>query len=111
MDQIGEVGGRLRRFGVNQLLDQCMADKLQHILVRAIDPSRVVEDGPLTTPRSYGVYELPASIKGTRRWRFGNHPIRQRELAAEYGSAKLEGLFLERQDAATVARLLNHAHD
>ena len=84
-----------------------MIDKLEQALARATDLSLIVANGSLTIPRSYGVYVLPASIKGTRRWRYGNHPIRQRELEAEYGSAKLEALFLKRHDAAELARLRN----
>ena len=84
-----------------------MTDELQQLLARSIDPTRVRSDGALTAPRSYGVYMLPATCKGTRRWRFGNHPIRQRELTAEHGAAKLEALFLSRRDAAALARLRN----
>jgi hypothetical protein len=84
-----------------------MADELRQILARAIDPGDVVADGVLTRPRSYGVYLLSPDAKRTRRWRFGNHPIRQRELEAEFGGATLQALFLNRDDAREVARLRN----
>lgn len=84
-----------------------MADRLDEILARAISPSQVRPDGPLTNPRSYGVYALPDRSKATRRYRFGNHPVRQRELEAEFGSAQLLHLFRARQQAEAVAKSLN----
>ena len=84
-----------------------MASNLEQVLARAIGPSQVRPDGPLTSPRSFGVYVLPAKHGSTRRYRLGNHPVRQRELAAEFGRADLLHLFRSRQDAATVAAALN----
>ena len=81
-----------------------MARSLDSVLARAINPIRVRPDGHLTSPRSYGVYLLPAAHKSTRRVRFGNHPVRQRELEAQYGSTRLLHLFLSRQDAETAAK-------
>jgi len=84
-----------------------MARKLEQILARAIGPSQVRPDGPLTSPRSFGVYVLPAKHGSMRRYRLGNHPVRQRELEAEFGRAELLHLFRSRQDAAAVAAELN----
>jgi hypothetical protein len=84
-----------------------MASSMGSLLARAIRQSEVRSDGPLTSPRSYGVYVLPASHGSTRRYRLGNHPIRQRELQHEYGKADLLHLFLTRQDAVVVADALN----
>jgi hypothetical protein len=79
---------------------------LQTIIARAISPSSVQPDGWLTSPRSWGVYRVPSSAGSTRRFRFGNHPVRQRELEREFGSCKLEHLFATREDARTVALAL-----
>lgn len=79
---------------------------VDHIVNRAITPSSVRADGLYTLPRSFGVYQIPTSANTTRRYRFGNHPVRQRELEREFGSCKLEYLFTEREDAETVALAL-----
>jgi hypothetical protein len=44
----------------------------------------------------------------TRRFRFGNHPIRQRELESEFSDAGVVALFLERAFAEELACLLNN---
>lgn len=84
-----------------------MSEALKNAVARAISPATVRIEGTLTTPRSFGVYELPREASATKRFRFGNHPVRQRELEAEFGSAKRIYLFLAREDARTVSRLLN----
>lgn len=85
---------------------QAVADILQ----RAIDIASVRPDGRgYTTPRSWGVYRLPPDAGATRRWRFGNHPVRQGELEREFGSCRLEYLFLARADAQAAAATLGAA--
>jgi hypothetical protein len=79
---------------------------LQKIIARAISPSSVRPNGWLTFPRSWGVYRVPSSAGSMRSFRFGNHPVRQRELEREFGSCKLEYLFATREDARTVALAL-----
>lgn len=74
---------------------------------RAIPPSAVQPDGPLTSPRSFGMYELPAPGTGTRRFRYGNHPVRMHELERVFGSCTLRHLFLRREDAGSMAAQLN----
>lgn len=59
-----------------------------------------------TVPRSYGVYEISVATN-SKRFRFGNHPVREVELNREFGNIKRIGLFLERADAKTLAILLN----
>jgi hypothetical protein len=84
-----------------------MANSITNIIKRAISPGTVRSAGPLTVPRSYGVYLLPHNSGATRRFRFGNHPVRMRELEREFGSCKLEHLFLSRAEAMQVAASLN----
>lgn len=84
-----------------------MSDTLAQIVKRAIDPSSVKTDGPLTQPRSYGVYQLPYGAADSGRFRFGNHPVRMQELEREFGSCTLTFLFELRDDAEAVARALN----
>ena len=87
-----------------------MDDSTQSIICRAISsPSSVKEKGRYTNPQSYGVYKLPANCGATRRYRFGNHPVRRRELNREYKTCecKLMYLFLSREDAKALASMLN----
>ena len=79
----------------------------QELGARAVSPAEVRPDGHLTLPRSFGVYELPARSGATRRFRLGNHPIRESELHREFGGCKLLYLFLQRSDAVQMASLLN----
>ncbi|MGE8643814.1 hypothetical protein [Acinetobacter vivianii] len=81
----------------------------EHLLKYAISSDQVCVKGQLTEPRSYGVYALPLDTDGTRRFRFGNHPMRQQELKHEFGSCTLYQLFLERKDAESLAKWLNKA--
>jgi hypothetical protein len=82
-------------------------DSAQAIIRREISPSSGKETGRYTDPRSYGVYKLPANCGTTRRYRFGNHPVRRRELNLAYGPCKLMHLFLSREDAKALASMLN----
>lgn len=84
-----------------------MSKNLTNVVVRAISPATVRIKGTLTSPRTFGVYELPPMASTTSRFRFGNHPVRQRELEAEFGAVKRIYLFLSREDARTVSGLLN----
>lgn len=84
-----------------------MAAVTATLATRAISPRDVRPDGPRTIPRSFGVYELLASTSGTRRFRYGNHPVRLHELEREFGSCKLLYLFLQRADAVAMASALN----
>lgn len=79
----------------------------QRLLKHAISSDQVRIKGCLTEPRSYGVYALPLDRDGTRRFRFGNHPMRQQELKHAFGSCALYQLFLERKEAESLARWLN----
>jgi hypothetical protein len=84
-----------------------MEDSIDHVLARAIPPVAVREQGPLTEPRSYGVYALDARRSEGRSFRFGNHPVRMRELETEFGSCRLLHLFLFREDAERLCAHLN----
>ena len=86
-----------------------MHDSINDILQRAISPRSVREVGALTEPRSYGVYTLPAAACETRSHRYGNHPVRMRELEKEFGSCELAYLFADRRDAMLVAGVLSGA--
>jgi hypothetical protein len=79
---------------------------LAKVIARAISPSSVRPDGALTVPRSFGVYRIPSSAASTRRYRYGNHPIRLQELEREFGSCRLEHLFAHREEAKKVALAL-----
>jgi hypothetical protein len=84
-----------------------MGKSIDSIFQREIELSNVREIGTLTEPRSYGVYEVPSRAGSTRRFRFGNHPIRMRELQREFGKCSRRHLFRSRGDAREVAKALN----
>jgi hypothetical protein len=88
-----------------------MIDKrIRELKALAISESAVSIDGCYTNPRTYGVYEILAPTGYSRRFRFGNHPVRKAELTREYGDVKLENLFEDREHATKLANLLNHLH-
>lgn len=59
-----------------------------------------------TIPRSFGVYEI-LLLTNSKRYRFGNHPVRENELIREFENVKRIGLFLNRNDAKVLADFLN----
>lgn len=83
--------------------------RVKELLAVSIPVPSASVQGKYTTPRTWGVYEIaPSRDRGaTRRFRFGNHPIRQRELELEFSDAGIVALFHERAFAEELARLLN----
>jgi hypothetical protein len=53
------------------------------------------------------VYRVTGNLNWGRKYRFGNHPVRQHELLRDYGNAHLEALFESRSNAKALARVLN----
>ena len=86
-----------------------MQSTFDNLIGRAVAPGSVRPNGQHTTPRTYGVYELPKDVGAVRRFRIGNHPIRMVELEQEFKRCKLLYLFRERSDAALLAGHLNHS--
>jgi hypothetical protein len=82
-----------------------MTDERQALLKRSVQQRHVILDGRLTSPRTWGTYDLGSS--GSRRFRYGNHPIRMTELLREHGKCSLVALFHTQQDANRLAALLN----
>lgn len=82
---------------------------VKDLLSLAVEDGSLLGDGQYTRPRSWGVYEIepPAHGRATRRYRIGNHPLRQRELEAEFGGTKRVALFTSRTLAERLERLLN----
>jgi hypothetical protein len=80
---------------------------IEALVAQAVSAESVQAKGSLTIPRSYGVYELCDHVGSTKRFRFGNHPIRMRELEAEFTKCTLSYLFLTRETAVTMTSILN----
>ena len=82
---------------------------IEALLGEAVAPCSLSPDGIYTRPRSWGVYEIspPDSGRATRRFRFGNHPIRERELSAEFGGVRVIAVYTSRTLAESLASLLN----
>ena len=84
---------------------------LEALQAQAVSPDSVQARGSLTVPRSYGVYELCEHVGPTKRFRYGNHPIRMRELEGGFPKCALRYLFLTRETAVAMASILNGRTD
>jgi len=74
-----------------------------------ITPSDVQNDPTnpnWTTPRSYGVWKLSPADTG-KQYRYGNYPVRERELINEFGSADFIALYLNKSSAIEHVNSLN----
>lgn len=80
---------------------------IEILLKRGVSPASLTEVGSYTSPRSYGVYKLTYSGNTGKRYRFGNHPVRMTELTRDYGGCEVKSIFLDREDAEQLAKLLN----
>lgn len=74
-----------------------------------LDPKTVRADpdnGNYTIPRTYGVYRVASTGQGgtSRTYRYGNHPVRQKELERAFGAVELVALYRERALAAERVR-------
>ncbi len=81
----------------------------EHFLSKSISEDSIridTENKNYTVPSSFGVYEVPSTTNG-KRYRFGNHPVRENELIREFENVKRIGLFFNREDAKNLADLLN----
>jgi hypothetical protein len=93
---------------VEQLKINKMNNK-ENLLTKAIAESAVQPDlknKNYTIPRTFGVYEIESSAN-TKKFRYGNHPVREKELLNEFGKVKRHALFLDRNDAKELADYLN----
>jgi molybdopterin-binding protein len=63
-----------------------------------------------TKPRTWGTFLISDKTIGAnkKRYRFGNYPIRMKELQKEYSSVKLIALFEDKIDAEILADLLEN---
>jgi hypothetical protein len=86
-------------------------NRLNELLSQAVTSTSIQVVGIYTNPRTFGVYKLNGSSAIGRKYRFGNHPVRETELTREYGFAKVVALFMEREQARELASLLNNELD
>ena len=84
-----------------------MSSREAELLAMAVPASSLTAAGLYTSPRSWGVYELESVARGTKRFRYGNHPVRQAELEREFGRVTRIHLFAARSLAAELAGILN----
>ena len=82
-------------------------DNLDYLLKRLISPSSLHVVGAYAIPETYGRDRVTGNLNWGRKYRFGNHPVRQHELLRDYGNAHLEALFESRSNAKALARVLN----
>lgn len=84
----------------------------ENLMQLAVDSKKFYIQGIYTSPRTYGVYALINRLNHHqsnhgKKFRFGNHPIRQHELIKQYGTAEIQAVFLERHQAKIFADRLN----
>ncbi|GGK58460.1 hypothetical protein [Amphritea balenae] len=83
---------------------------IESLLANAIPPDKTPPMAPsstyYTSPKTYGVYEI-SSNSSSKRYRYGNHPVRLNELIKEFGKASCIALFYEREQAEQLARHYN----
>lgn len=86
-----------------------MSTPADELLALAVSPASLERRGNYTEPRTWGVYDVSFhnAPSATRRFRFGNHPVRQRELEAEFSKAYVIATFTDRGLARSLADLLN----
>lgn len=83
-------------------------NRIQELLAQSVNPSTVKIVGSYTHPRTYGVYEIPTSSSIANRFRFGNHPVREIELARECGDVAVIAILPDRDQAKELASLFNN---
>ncbi|MDR2838258.1 MAG: hypothetical protein LBV49_06760 [Azonexus sp.] len=79
---------------------------IESLLTKAKETRSQATSNGLTFPRTWGTYEL-TNAGQSRRFRYGNHPIRQKELAQEFGACKVVATFYSQDEAHELANLLN----
>jgi hypothetical protein len=66
--------------------------------------------GRYTSPHTWGVYRIsPSAPSSTKRFRSGNHPVREQELRREFGNVECLALFTSAAQARELADIYNTA--
>ena len=84
----------------------------EQLMTKKVDPKHYKADPDnrnWTTPKTYGTFSIPDEFVNGRKkkYRFGNYPVRMKELKRYYGSVKFIALFENRDDAKALANLEN----
>jgi len=85
----------------------------EQLMTKSVNPKHYPTDPQhpsWTTPKTWGTYSLPDQfVSGRKRkYRYGNHPVRLKELKRDYDSVDLIALFENRDDAKLLADLLEN---
>ena len=84
------------------------AAREQALLSMAVSERSLAVQGRYTSPPSWGVYRIePDKRSASRRFRIGNHPVREQELHKQFGSVQVIALFTSRELAVELAVLCN----
>lgn len=85
--------------------------ELDHLFSASIPPDEAPRIDPrqssYTIPRTFGVYKIESDRLSTKRYRFGNHPVRYTELRKEYSAVRCIALYFDRSLAKQLASALN----
>jgi hypothetical protein len=83
-------------------------DRAKAILDQAISPSSVQIAGRYTVPHTWGVYRIMRNEPiPSKRFRAGNHPVRETELRREFGVVDCVALFTSEHLAKELAHIYN----
>ena len=85
----------------------------EQLMAKAVNPKHYPVDSQYpdwTTPRTWGTYSIPDKFTygRKRKYRYGNYPVRMKELENDFDSAELIALFENRDDAKALADLLEN---
>ena len=81
------------------------------LMAKSVEPKHYQIDSAnrnYTKPRTWGVFAIPDKSAAGKKYRFGNYPIRQKELEKEFGVVEFIALFEKREDAKTLIDLLEN---
>jgi hypothetical protein len=81
------------------------------LMAKSVEPKHYQIDSAnrnYTKPRTWGVFAIPDKSATRKKYRFGNYPVRQRELEKEFRLVEFIALFEKRDDAEALINLLEN---
>lgn len=83
------------------------SEKQKALLLKSLNNSEYFLGEKYTNPRTWGTYDIFNNSEKSKRYRFGNHPVRMNELNREYKTCHVVAIFSSRELACELANLLN----
>ena len=82
-------------------------EKQKALLLKSLNNSEFVLGEKYTNPRTWGTYDISNNSENSKRFRFGNHPVRMNELNRKYKICHIIAIFSSRELACELANILN----